>query len=91
VKYIMVQTEERQRLFEIFVGVAVEDIATARLEELAFADVTDVADRVRARLDRFDTNLTDRQIASEVRHEALRLLAERRRAGEELPEMATAF
>ncbi len=81
----MVQAEERQRLFETFVNCAAQDVTVAWLEELAWADVNDLAEQVLAVRDRFNSPLGDKQIASEVRHEALWRLKEWRKENEDSP------
>lgn len=84
----MVSKDERGALWLAFQGSTPATIA--RLEELAFIDLVELEAQVRARRDSLASKLTDYQIAAELRHEALRLLTERRRRTEELP-LAAAF
>jgi len=82
----MVQAEERQRLFETFVGCAAQDVTDDQMGELAWADVNVLAEQVLAMRGCFgDCALSDKQIASEIRHYALWLLKERRKQREDAP------
>ncbi len=85
----MVSKDDRHELWQTFISD--QEVTPANLEKWAWADLNDLADQVHARLDLFDTPLTDRQIASEVRHEALRQLTDCRRTDADQPEMAMAL
>lgn len=88
----MISREERSRLWNEFSGGKL--FATERLEELSRASVNELEEQIRCMIQggKFSGGLTAHAIAYEIRHEALRLLTQRRQCETgPLPQMARAF
>lgn len=90
----MISAEERRKLWLEFVGGEV-NLATTRLEELSLIKVHDLENTIRYMMRRGRFANCEQEaytIAYEIRHEALRLLTQRRkRETGPLPQMIRVF